>query len=379
MENGFHQIEISPNDRAKTAFLTREGIYQWKRMPFGLINAPFTFQKIVTNIFKKFLWKFIIVYMDDILIYSQNLQEHIMHIKILFQVLQNYGFKLNKKKTHILKTKIDFLGFQFVENKMEIPLIQKMRALEYKEPKTITELRGFIGFANYFRRFIKNYTNKMLPLYERIKKNEKVISLKENERNAFEEIKKCINESIPLQLPDLNKEFSIFTDASNFVISAVLMQKDSTNELTPIFYLSRKLNKSEINYTVTEKECLGIVWAIKMFQIYLVKKFFILSDHKALVWLMKQKDCKGRIGRWIIFLQNYNFEINYIKGTENTIADGLTRYFINETHDNIYSISPNEDPRTMIKKIHDECGHGGIASTYLVCLRRMEKKIYIRQ
>lgn len=129
LESGFHQIEVYPNDKFKTAFITRDGVYQWKSMPFGLVNAPFAFQKMLNHIFKKYLWKFIIVYMDDILIYSKSKNEHLNHLRVVFEILKELGFKLKPSKTKVFKNEIEFLGFCFKTNSISIPLKQKMKLL----------------------------------------------------------------------------------------------------------------------------------------------------------------------------------------------------------------------------------------------------------
>lgn len=200
-----------------------------------------------------------------------------------------------------------------------------MKAMMWKIPITKTELRSFIGFTGFFSQFTQDYTNKMIPLYKRtkIKKTERLI-LTEAAIRAFNKMKTDIIATTCLNLPNFRERFYIFANALNLGISAMLAQMEKEN-LKPILFISRKLNSAETNYTVTEKECLAIVWTIKKLSVYLDKEFTIKTDHQALKWLLATKEVSGRIMRWIMFLQQYKYTIKYIKEKENIVADNLIR------------------------------------------------------
>ncbi|KAG0439465.1 Retrovirus-related Pol polyprotein from transposon [Dictyocoela muelleri] len=309
LKSGYHQLKIKNEDRHKTAFLTKRGIFEWKSMPFGLVNAPFTFQRVMNKVCENFLYKFLIVYLDDIIIFSESPEEHIKHLNIIFTTIRNVGFRLNTEKCHLLKTKIDFLGFTIAKNEVRIPDNQKHKISTWKIPKNKKDIRQFIGFCTYFKNFIPNFSYKMLDLYNCIKTNK----IDDSVISSIESMKNCINNALPLKLPNFSKTFIIYTDASNFALGAVLTQKYDEIDY-PIFFYSRKFSQSEINYTTTEKECLAIISAIKNWKHYLSNKFIIKTDHQALTWLLKNKEISQRLVRWNLFLQEYNYEVNYIKG-----------------------------------------------------------------
>ncbi|MGL4849428.1 MAG: reverse transcriptase domain-containing protein, partial [Clostridium sp.] len=368
LESGYHQVNVKLEDRYKTAFKTREGTFQWIKMPFGLTNAPFTFQRLMNSVFKKQLYRFVLVYLDDILIFSNTFESHLKHLEIVLKSLEVLRLKANRQKCKLCKDSVLFLGYQISKDGMTIPLQQQSRGLQFKTPGTKKELQSFIGFTVYFRKFIKNYTKTMLPLYKCTEKGKFQMSKEAIE--ACDVIRKVIGDGPCLKLPDFNRPFILYTDASNFVIGGALMQKYDEEEL-PVFFISRKLNSADINYTVTEKECLAVVWCIKSFKTYLSNEFVIETDHQALKWLLNLKeDASGRLMRWILTLQQFSFKVHYIKGSENTLADGLTRV-VGSVRD---SVSNEEEIDTtqkneIIFKNHSECGHGGTVPTYILVLR----------
>ncbi|KAG0441878.1 Retrovirus-related Pol polyprotein from transposon [Dictyocoela muelleri] len=217
-------------------------------MPFGLVNAPFTFQRIMNKLCKNALYKFIIVYLDDIIFFSNSIDEHLIHLEIIFKKISEYGFRLNKNKCEFLKSRVIFLGYEVENNEIRIPIDKKNTALNFKTPHNLKTLRSFFGFENYLHTFLPNFTVKMLPIYSAIKSKR----ICEKKKCSVNEIKNEINKAMPLKLPNLEKSFTIYTDASNFAIGAVLTL-NYENKDTPIPFHSQKLSQSEINYKTTEK------------------------------------------------------------------------------------------------------------------------------
>lgn len=253
-------MEVELSDQHKTTFITREGIYQWKRMPFGLINAPFTFQRIMNNILEAEINKVVVIYLDDIFIFAETFEQHQTNLETVLRKLYDSGIKLNAKKCKFAVQEVEFLGYTLKNKYISIPAKQRMKALAYKTPTSVKEMKGFLGFCGYFKRFIPGYSELMYSLYACTKQNNRKGRIEWNNELelVFERAKQALKEALPRPMPDLTKEFSIQTDASNTCIAGALLQKDENNEQQVILFVSRKLNKHEINYSITEKELLSV-------------------------------------------------------------------------------------------------------------------------
>lgn len=346
LASGFHQIEMDENDIAKTAFNTENGHYEYLRMPFGLKNAPATFQRVMDNILRGIQNEKCLVYLDDIIIFSTSLQEHIDSLRSVFKRLRETNFKIQLNKSEFLRREVAYLGHIVTPNGVK-PNPDKIKAIKlYPIPSTTKQIKGFLGLLGYYRRFINNFANLTKPLTKCLKKGAKIVH-DEEFKNCFETCKNLlINEPI-LQYPDFNKTFNLTTDASNVAIGAVLSQGPIGNDL-PVAYASRTLNDSEQNYSTIEKELLAIVWATKYFRPYLFgRKFNIITDHKPLQWLFSLKYPNSKLIRWRFKLEEFDYNIIYKKGKLNTNADALSRIelhikeakniveYINEFNENI--------------------------------------------
>jgi hypothetical protein len=326
LTSGFWQVQMDPADQEKTAFTTKFGTYEFTVMPFGLMNAPATFQRLMDKVLYDITWKYALVYMDDIIIYSKSLEEHKNHLEHVFQLLVQAGLKLNPDKCDFFKRQILFLGHLISEEgiKPNPVLVDKIK--NCTPPTTKRKVRSFLGLASYYRRFIKDFSKIARPLYE-LTKQDIEFCWTEKCHQSFERLRTCLTEPPVMKYPDFSKPFTLHTDASDYAVGAVLAQHDDQNKEHVIAYASRVLNDAERNYTVTEKECLAIIWATKYFRHFLQGvPFNIVTDHEAIPWLKKHRQPKGRLARWIIHLSEYEpYTITKRKGSDHTNADALSR------------------------------------------------------
>lgn len=345
LAKGFHQILMNQEDIRKTAFSTSFGHYEYMRMPFGLKNAPSTFQRLMNFVLKNYINKTCVVYLDDILIFSTSLKEHIINLKNILDRLKSAGLKIQIDKCNFLKKETEFLGHILTPegikpNPNKIEIIKSL-----KLPTNEKQIKSFLGITGYYRKFIKNYAHVAQPMTKYLKKNTKTNMNDPNYIIAFEKLKDLITDHPILRYPDFNKKFRLITDASNFALGAVLTQDNH-----PICYASRTLNDHEKNYSTIEKELLAIVWATKYFRPYIYgKKFDLYTDHQPIKWLhakYKGRDINPRLQRWLIQLGEYNFDIEYIKGKDNKIADFLSR--INKDTNEINEITDNSQANIPI-------------------------------
>jgi hypothetical protein len=335
--SGYWQIEIEEKHKYKTAFICEYGLYEFNCMPFGLCNAPGTFQREMNNVLKDVLYEFTLVYLDDIIVFSKTLDDHIKHLKIIFKLLANEGLKLKLSKCDFFKTKIKYLGHVITVNGFHPDNKKITSILNYPEPQNVKQLLSFLGLVNYYRKFVRSYAEIAHYLTELTKKSSTWI-WEENERDAFRRIKNSLTNNPLLRYPDFTREFLVYTDASGYGIGAVLAQIQNIppSESDPtqahgeqevvIAYASRHLNERERNWNVSEKECLAIVYALEQFRPYLYgRSFKVYTDHKPLETLMKKKDPHGRLARWSYEMQSYDMIVLHRPGQENQNADALSR------------------------------------------------------
>lgn len=329
LASGFHQIEMDENDIEKTAFNTENGHYEYLRMPFGLRNAPATFQRVMEHILRGILNEKCLVYLDDIIIFSTSLQEHIQNLKAVFERLRQAKFKIQLDKSEFLRKEVAYLGHIVTPEGVK-PNPDKIKAIQnYPIPKTPKQLKGFLGLLGYYRKFIKDFAKITKPLTKCLKKDS-VIDINNPEYfNCFELCKKLLINEPLLQYPDFSKTFNITTDASGFAIAGVLSQGKIGSDL-PIAYASRTLNSSETNYSTIEKELLAVIYAVKYFRPYIFgRKFNIITDHKPLEWLFSLNEPNSKLMRWRLKLEEYDYDVIYKKGKLNKNADALSRIQLN--------------------------------------------------
>ncbi|WZZ08421.1 hypothetical protein YC2023_094347 [Brassica napus] len=323
LKSGYHQIRMKEGDEWKTAFKTKHGLYEWLVMPFGLTNAPSTFMRLMNHVLRSFIGIFVVVYFDDILVYSKSFNDHIEHLRAVLDVLRKESLFANLKKCTFGTDHLVFLGFIVGADGVKVDP-EKVRAIqEWPIPKTISEVRSFHGLAGFYRRFVKDFSTIAAPLTEVIKK-EVGFKWGEAQELAFQCLKEKLTNAPLLILPDFNKTFEIECDASGIGIGAVLMQ-----EKRPIAYFSEKLGGATLNYATYDKELYALVRALQTWQHYLwPKEFVIHTDHESLKYLKGQNKLSKRHARWVEFIETFPYVIKYKQGKENIVADALSRRYV---------------------------------------------------
>lgn len=371
-KSGYYQVAIDDRDIPKTAFTWKNNKYEFLRMPFGLCNAPLTFQRIMDKIVED--EENVMVYLDDIILKSNSLEEHKELLERIILKLKAAGISLNKNKCKIFCTEIKILGHIIRDNKV-FPDSSKLKTIEkFNLPTDIKELRSFLGLCNYNRDFIKDYAGLTSPLYDLLKgfskrSTAKIIWSQINE-DRFYKIRDQLGKEVFKHLPDLNKTFILTTDASEKSIGGILSQKSENGTEYVISYFSKKLKDAQLNYSVTDKELLAAIKAIENYRHYLLGKEFVLrTDHKAIQYLWETKNPTSRLMRWSLFLQEFKFKIEYIKGESNA-ADYLSRYLYEVKLDD--DDLCEEDINKILNEYHIISGHGS-SNTMKFLIRRKYK------
>lgn len=329
LKSGYHQIRVKDDDIEKTAFRTRYGSFEFLVLPFGLTNAPPTFMRLMNSIFHKYLDQFLIIYLDDILIYSKNEPDHLRHIKIVLQLLRDHQLFINKEKCEFCVDQIEFVGHIVTSTGIKVDPNKVTAIKTWPIPRNSTAIRSFLGAAGFYRKFIHNFSEIAAPLTDLTKDNRDFIWTSQHQA-AFVTLKDCLASAPVLRLPDFTLPFLVVTDASMSAVGGVLMQDDGDGE-RPIAYESRKLSDAESRYPVHEQELLAIIICLRTWRCYLEgMQFTIRTDHKSLEYLQTQKHLSRRMVRWIEYLQQFTFTIEYNPGRQNVVADALSRLYITQ-------------------------------------------------
>uniref|UniRef100_A0A2S2QW04 RNA-directed DNA polymerase n=1 Tax=Sipha flava TaxID=143950 RepID=A0A2S2QW04_9HEMI len=324
LAQGYHQVRMHPEHTAKTAFSTDRGHFEFLRVPFGLKGAPATFQRLMNTVLAGLTGMKAFVYLDDIIIYALSISDHSEKLKAVLDRLRTFNLKLQPSKCAFMRKEVNYLGHVITDEGVK-PDPQKIKSVvEFPTPTNEKQVKSFLGLSGYYRRFVPGYGQIAKPLTSLLKKDT-IFNWTDLCQESFDKLKKILTTEPLLQYPDFTRKFNLTCDASNYAIGCVLLQGPIGTD-PPITYASRTLNRAEQNYNTTEKELCAIVWGVKQFRPYLFgQKFNIVTDHQALNWLFNIKDPGSRLTRWRLKLAEYEYEIHFKPGVNNTNADALSR------------------------------------------------------
>ena len=405
LKSGYHQMLLEPSARAKTAFMTDFGHFEWCVVPFGLVNAPATFQRCISSILADV--PHATAYMDDIIVYSRTKEEHLKHLEGLFECLSRYNLKLNVAKCHFFASEVKFLGHVVSGSGVRTDSDKTKAIRAIRPPKSKDEVRSFTAMANYYRRFVRNFASLASPLYDLLKKH---VHFKwtQVEQHAFDRLKEALCSDPVLAFPDHNRPFIVHTDASDIGTGAVLSQLDSDEVEHPVAFHSMRYSGAQATYSANRKEALAIFRALEHFAPYLRgQKFLLYTDNASAAALLTKRDADPMLARWLDFISQFSFEIKHRAGVTNANADGLSRAPLEcadrTEHDLIYFLThgacpphfspyqsralrdrathfsftngllmhasgrrvPDATERSaLIKEMHEKLGHADLAKTY---------------
>lgn len=321
MASGYHQISVAPKDRHKTGFITKYGSFQWNVLPFGLCNGPSHFMRMMNKLLRKgSMDKYVVVYLDDILIFSKSHKEHVTHVTSVLKLLHDEGFKLQASKCAFAQEGVEFCGF-WVDNKGVHTEEAKVAAVrDWPTPTNSKHVKSFLGLTGFYKGFIHHYAHIPIPLYAAAAEPKSFVWNKEC-HDAFQLLKKRITEAPVLTLPVGDEMLSLRTDASVFAMGGVLMQGDKV-----VGYFSRKMKDVETRYPTYDRELLAIKEAILHFRYYLHGRTFVVyTDHASIQHVLRQRRLSTRQMGLLGTLQHFNYEIKYWPGARNAVADALSR------------------------------------------------------
>jgi hypothetical protein len=327
LRNGFHQIAIRPEDREKTAFRTRLGHYEYTVLPMGLCNAPGTFMQLMNTVFADMLDKSVLCFLDDILIFSKTEEEHERHLREVLSRLRKQQLYVKMSKCAFMQREVAFLGHRIGADGLRVSPDKIGAVQQWPQPKNVSDVRSFLGLANFYRRFVKDYSRIALPLTELTKEVSGTgFAWGAEQQAAFEALKAALCAPPVLLVPDQSKPFVLNTDACKFAIGATL-QQDHGNGLQPVAFFSAKMSDAERNYDVREQEFMALFKACLHWRHYLhgTQPFLLLTDHDSLKYHKTMPNMSGRLARWIEKMAEFDYKLQHIPGKDNVVADALSR------------------------------------------------------
>lgn len=327
LKAGFHQIRVREEDIEKTAFKTKYGMFEFMVMPMGLCNAPATFQALMNSIFGDCIDEFMVIYIDDILIYSDSYQDHLRHLETVLQKLANNELYVGSDKFEIMTDNTEFLGLQIGGQGVSVGDDRKKIIRDWPVPGTMTDLRSFLGLLQFFRRFIRDFSKIAAPLTDLTRKNGGIHKWNQHCQVAFDELKKRLCSSPIMVPPDWSKPFRCHVDASQLAVGGTLTQKDSDGYDRAIAYFSKRLSNAEENYTANDRELLGLVYFLKRFRCYLEgSEFEVVIDNQILSYYFTKPTLSRRETRWLEFLSQFGInKLTLEKGRVHVLGDALSR------------------------------------------------------
>ncbi|MCU7801257.1 MAG: reverse transcriptase, partial [gamma proteobacterium symbiont of Lucinoma myriamae] len=322
---GYWQVPLTERAKEVSAFVTPNGLYQYKVMPFGMKNSPATFQRLINTLTAGL--DGCEAYIDDVIIYSDIWKEHIRQMREFFNRLSDAKLTVNLVKSEFCHARVTFLGHIVGQGQVKTIEAKVKAIFDFPVPTTRKELMRFLGMAGYYRKFCNNFSVLAAPLTNLLSKKSKFI-WSEKCQESFDKVKAILQNSPVLSAPEFEKQFKLAVDASDIGAGAVLLQADKDNVDHPVCYFSKKFNKYQKNYSTIEKECLALILALQHFEVYLDTTCFsviVYTDHNPLTFINKMKNKNQRLLRWSLALQEYNLDIRHIRGRDNVIADALSR------------------------------------------------------
>ena len=321
--SAYWQVPIREEDRKKTAFITKYGLFEHVRMGFGLCGAPATYARIMNLVFRGMTWKLLLAFLDDILVLGSYFNEHLQNLREALSRFRHFGLKLKPKKCIFFQKEVEFLGRNITGNSLEMSEHDIQVVRDWPTPTTAKEVESFMGLANYHRAFVKDFSKLAVPLYAVTGK--KNYQWTETQSEAFNALRQALISPPVLALPSVKDEFILDTDASNFAIGAELLQIQGGVEKV-VAYGSFALTKEQRRYCTTRKELLAVVRFTRQYRHYLLgKPFVVRTDHSSLRWLMRFKEPQGQLARWLEELSQYNMVLQHRAGREHCNADTLSR------------------------------------------------------
>lgn len=322
--SGYWQVKMDDSDKLKTAFATKRGLFHFNVMPFGLCNAPATFERLMKTVLSGLQWQICLVYLDDIIVIRKTFANMLDNLKQVFDRLLSSNLKLKAKKCHLFHKTVQFLGHVVPENGISTDPSKISVVEDWSIPVNLTEVKSFLGLRSYYRRFIPNFATIAKPLNRLTEKGTKFVWTKPCQ-DSFDSLRRALISAPFLAHPDFSKPFILDTDASDVAIGVVLSQVHNGMERV-IAYASRTLSKAERKYCVTRKELLAVVYFTKYYKHYLYgKEFLVRTDHSSLKWLLNCKNPEGQLARWFESLSNFQIIIEHRAGTKHKNADALSR------------------------------------------------------
>lgn len=328
LKSAYLQVPLSEESKQYTAFgVPTCGLWECNCMIFGLVNAPATFMRLMDALFGPEFEPFVFKYLDDVIVVTETLEEHLEWLEKALKRMVEAGLQINVDKSEFLCSSVTFLGYRLDSEGLRPDPDRVEPVLNFPRPRNVKQLRRFLGMVGWYSRFIEHESEIKIPLTKLMHKDVRWHWGTDQQR-AFDLLKRALTEAPVLVRPDFDKTFYVHCDASSYALGACLMQKDEDGYDHPICYASRMLNSHERNYTVSELECLGLLFAIKKFRPYIEGTHFVaITDHTALTWLRNKKEPTGRLARWVLELQQWDFDLVYRRGQDHHVPDALSRGF----------------------------------------------------
>jgi len=325
LQSAYHQVLVNPADSDKTAFICPRGMFKFRKMPFGLCNAGATFQRLMDIIMSGLCFQVCLVYLDDIIVFSQTPEQHLVRLRIVLERLRSAGLKLKPEKCTLFQKSVAFLGHVVSGRGIETDPVKTQAVKEWPIPKSIREVRAFLGLAGYYRRFVRDFAAIAAPLHALMGKG-KTFKWDSATQQAFDKLKEALTSPPILAMPTDEGDYILDTDASDTAIGAVLSVRQDGIERV-IAYASRRLDRREVNYCVSRKELLSVVHFMRYFRQYLLGRhqFKVRTDHAALTWLRRLREPIGQQARWLEVMEEFDFVIEHRPGTKHGNADALSR------------------------------------------------------